>query len=109
MINVIIRDLPASIKGFTKKHEEGFTIVINAKHDDATRLDTYYHELRHIERGDMDRTDTQQVELEVINGIDPPKEPTLFGIPASEYLAIQRIEWAKNRRRLIARLKRSGR
>lgn len=65
-INVKLQDLPASVKGFTKKHNGEYTIILNAKHDDQTRQETYWHELAHITRDDHSREDTIRLEIELV-------------------------------------------
>lgn len=65
-INALLKDLPASVKGFTKKHNGEYTIVLNAKHDELTQKETYLHELEHIKRDDHNRTDTIKLELELV-------------------------------------------
>jgi hypothetical protein len=63
MINVVLIDLPCSIRGFTKKVSGGYTIVLNAKLNREQNEKTLKHELDHIENDDLFRDlDIQEVE-----------------------------------------------
>lgn len=103
MINTVIADLGTDESAaFTRKNIDGtYTIVLNGRYSAERLREAYEHELKHIEREDLeDVVNIQETELAVRDRA----EPTIFGIPASEYLARQKIEWAKNRRRLIAKM-----
>lgn len=57
--NVIYADMPATIKAYTVKCPEGsYTIVLNSRLTREQHLISYYHEMKHIENGDYDRTDS---------------------------------------------------
>lgn len=55
-MHVIIEDLPCRISGFTKKVDDHYTIVLNARLNDERQKAAYRHELEHIEEGDFDRS-----------------------------------------------------
>lgn len=66
MTHVELVDLPTTIRGFTKKTEDDYTIVINARMSENIRLRTYRHELEHIMRGDLDSlADIDRIEKEL--------------------------------------------
>lgn len=53
-IRVVLKDLPVTVRGFT--YDDGFgyyTIFINARLSNQMQLDTYEHELSHINNGDF--------------------------------------------------------
>lgn len=55
-IAVHLVDLPHEVKGFTKKNKDGsYTIMINARLSSEMQINTYDHEIRHIENGDYDK------------------------------------------------------
>lgn len=69
VVNVIMADdMPISETEFVKKNnDDSFTIMLNAKYDQATLQDAFKHALTHIENNDWDRgdeTDLQQIEAE---------------------------------------------
>lgn len=68
MINVELMDLPTTIRGFVTKSVDDYTIVINSKMSAEMQKQTYRHELRHIERGDLDGSgDIDRIEMEMQN------------------------------------------
>ena len=70
MTHVELVDLPTTIRGFTKKTEDDYTIVINARMSQETRVKTYRHELEHIARGDLDGSgDIDQIER-ILHDVD---------------------------------------
>ena len=53
-VRTIYQDMPCSIRGFCFHDEDGVPfIVINARMSVAQQKQTYRHELRHIDRGEM--------------------------------------------------------
>ena len=55
-VGVYLVDLPHGIKGFTRKNDDGsYTMLINARLSSEMQIQTYDHEIRHIENGDYDR------------------------------------------------------
>lgn len=63
MINVVLLNLPCSIRGFTKKRLEDFTIVLNARLSREQNEQTLQHELDHIKNDDLYReVDIQELE-----------------------------------------------
>ena len=55
-IGIYLADLPHGIRGFTRKNEDGsYTMLINARLNAEMQIQTYNHEIRHIDNGDYDR------------------------------------------------------
>lgn len=55
-VNVSIIDMPVSIPAFVKANSDGsYSIVLNARHTRERRLQSYEHELKHIQNGDYDK------------------------------------------------------
>ena len=53
-VRTIYQDMPCSIRGFCFHDEDGVPcIVINARMSVAQQKQTWRHELRHIDRGEM--------------------------------------------------------
>lgn len=71
MISVYLLDLPTTVRGFTKKTEDDYTIIINARMSDAMRKRTYKHELEHIEREDFN-SDVPTGEIETVRHKNTP-------------------------------------
>lgn len=71
MINVVYADLPPKVKGFTVLKDDYYTIVLNHNLTKEQNEVTYKHELKHIENGDFDKIDIQDIEtlahMEVIS------------------------------------------
>ena len=58
-VRTILQDLPVDIRGFVVTDENGDpTVVLNARHSRETNLETYRHELTHIEAGDFYRPES---------------------------------------------------
>lgn len=64
MIKVLMEDLPCSIKGFTYVDSEDFyTIVLNARLNHEQQVETYLHEMEHINNSDLySEQDTDTIE-----------------------------------------------
>ncbi len=62
-VNVILLDLPCSVRAFTKKHAEGYTIVLNARLNRETNQKSLEHELKHIRLNHLDtEINVQEIE-----------------------------------------------
>ena len=58
-VRTVLQDLPVPIKGFVVTDENGDpTIVLNARHNRETNLETYQHELAHILGNDIYRPES---------------------------------------------------
>lgn len=62
MINVIYADLPPRVKGFTVLKDDYYTIVLNHNLTKEQNEATYKHELKHIENGDFNKINIQDIE-----------------------------------------------
>ena len=63
MITILIRDLPPKVRALTVRVEEGvYTVILNARLPFEMQQKSYLHELRHIERGDFDGGDINEIE-----------------------------------------------
>lgn len=63
-VNVIIVDMPCSIRGFTRKNAENCTIFLNSRLNREQNLKTYKHELDHILKNHLDmEINVQEIEL----------------------------------------------
>lgn len=58
MINVVLLDLPTTVRGFCKKCGDDYAIVINARMSDDMRKRAYLHEVAHILGGDLDQEES---------------------------------------------------
>ncbi len=54
-VRAVIQDLPIGIKGFVVEDgvDDFYTIVLNARYSREANIETYRHELKHIENGDF--------------------------------------------------------
>ena len=58
---VILMDLPPKIHGLVWHDENGYvTICLNARDSRDRQKRAYFHEYRHIVRGDLDNTDYRE-------------------------------------------------
>lgn len=83
-------------------NEDGsYTVLINAKLSQDSQLKAYRHALNHINNGDFDKTDVQNIELQA-HEVKTSKD--LAPIPASKFeIQIKRLQ--KERKRLQKALK----
>ena len=70
MINVELINLPTTIRGFSKKTGDDYTIVLNAKMSQDIMRRTYRHELEHIERGDLDGSGDIDIIERILHDVD---------------------------------------
>ena len=62
---VIYQDLPTTIGGYVKETDGFYDIVLNSRMAHNKNLQTYRHEIWHIENHDLDREcSADQIELE---------------------------------------------
>lgn len=65
-VRVVMVDLPCSFKGFVKYDGENYVVVLNSRLNREQNMETYLHELKHIERGDLEKElNVQEVEYAV--------------------------------------------
>lgn len=105
MINTYIADLGSEESAaISRKNRDGtYTIVLNGRYTAERLKEAYEHELGHINNGDLEKNISIQ-EAELRNrGIETKTEPTVFGIPLSEYNKTRQSYWKQRRRRLLAK------
>ena len=61
---VYVVDLPDGINEMISSCSEGYTVYIDAKLDSFQVQKAYEHACRHIENGDFEKTDVQQIEAD---------------------------------------------
>lgn len=70
-INVRIMDMdvmiPEQICKCCDNGEEGYTIFLNARHTQERRMQAYKHAMNHIENGNFEKENVQEIELEAHN------------------------------------------
>ena len=58
-VRTVLQDLSVAVKGFIITDENGDpTIVLNARHNRETNIETYQHELAHILGNDLYRPES---------------------------------------------------
>ena len=62
MIKVVYADLPPRVKGFTVLKDGYYTIVLNHNLTREQNEKSYKHELKHIQNGDFEKIDIQDIE-----------------------------------------------
>ena len=65
-VRVVLQDPPTRIKGFVLPDatDDFYTIILNARHSRETNIETYKHELDHIENGDFYKDESaNEIEL----------------------------------------------
>ena len=63
-INAWLINMPTKVKGFTSKNEDdSYSVFINSRLTYEQRLKAYAHEIKHIENGDFDMFNTQEIEV----------------------------------------------
>lgn len=63
-MKAILLDLPTTVRGFVVGKDDP-TIVLNARLSHEANMETYRHELRHIERDDFERFNVETCECEI--------------------------------------------
>ena len=64
---VRLMDLPPRIKGFVTIRDGEPVIVLNARLNHEQNIKTFLHEKKHIERGDFEKIDVDQIERDAHN------------------------------------------
>lgn len=52
-INIVFVDLPYRVKGFCVQHSDGQTVCLNSRFANDANLQTYLHEISHINNDDF--------------------------------------------------------
>lgn len=64
IVNAWLINMDTKIKGFTSKNEDdSYSVFINSRLSYEQRMKAYAHELKHIENGDFDMFDVQEIEF----------------------------------------------
>lgn len=99
-ISVGYTKLRSRAAAVTYRNEDGsYTILLNPIYSQDRLLKAFEHELRHIEMDHHDGGDIQLIELEAKGTVDSVPKPTLFGIPVSEYAAMNRRQYEARKRK----------
>ena len=69
MIKVAYADLPPRVKGFTVLKDGYYTIILNHNLTKEQNKLTYLHELHHIQNGDFEKIDIQDIETLAHKGV----------------------------------------
>ena len=55
-VNVVLADLPSRISAYTVANPDlSYTVVLNSRLNHERQMESYAHEMFHIENGDYDR------------------------------------------------------
>lgn len=101
-------DMPTSVKSFCRANPDGsYTIVINAKLSDESRLARYRHEIKHIKNGDFDYDKNENVQVIETRAHAPNPEPGQAVVWMTQEEIQERIaQIRKRKRKLDAAIKR---
>lgn len=80
MDDVFVRcvDTPDRVHEFVVPGADGYNIYIDEKLDEDSRIKAYHHAMHHIENGDFNRRDVQEIESRAHRSLDPD-----FGSPGN--------------------------
>jgi len=57
-------DLPCRVKAVSTENEDGsYTVILNSKLNYEQNVESFKHEIRHIEKKDFDKDDVDMIEL----------------------------------------------
>lgn len=98
-VRVFKIDMPMSVKGYTVKKDDFYTIIINSNLNEAAQTETYNHELDHIKNGDFDYgvTETDQIELQAHGLPVPDPEPAAPVVKRKKRKRRKNNRWKKRR------------
>lgn len=68
MTRTILQDMPCSVRGFTRKSEDDYTIVLNSRLAYEANVHTYVHEVGHILDDDFSKHGVDQIERRAHGG-----------------------------------------
>ena len=64
MVLVKFVDLPCRVKAVSTENEDGsYTVILNSKLNYEQNVESFKHEIRHIEKKDFDKDDVDMIEL----------------------------------------------
>lgn len=64
---VRLMDLPPRIKGFVVRRNGEYVIVLNSRLNREQNMKTYLHEKKHIENGDFEKLNVDEIERDAHN------------------------------------------
>lgn len=67
-MNVVLMDLPTTVRGFVRLKEDYPTIVLNSRLSYEAQRECYKHELWHLLNNDFEKYDINSVEAEAHRG-----------------------------------------
>lgn len=92
---IVVNDLPDDVSAMvTKNLDESYTITLNGSFGLEQLKKAYLHELKHIEDNHFALLADEAEKL-----VRRTEEPTLFGMPASEYAAMCRRNYLRRKKR----------
>ncbi len=95
-VNVFLRDFPNTkeCEVITENSDGSYTIFLNSRMSHERQLNAYRHALEHIQNGDFQRQDVQQIEL-VAHALQQPTLP-----PREEEVkpVRRRRRWRRNKK-----------
>lgn len=68
-IYIYMQPLPRGLKSFATPCSDGYTVYIDPRLDRESQLQAYRHELDHIRKGDFEKKDVQEIELDELKGV----------------------------------------
>lgn len=70
-VNCRIADLPTTIPAYVVCNYDGsFTIILNARHTHERQLQSFYHEMHHINHGDYEKNNADMIEIRAHGMVD---------------------------------------
>lgn len=100
---VVLNSLPDDVPALVSKNpDETYTIALNAIYSTEKLQREYLHEIAHI-KGNHHELPTAEVAEKLVRG---QTEPTIFGLPLSEYREIARKNAIARRKKLLRTIKR---
>lgn len=96
-VNTFLVNFPSPGKEMVVQNEDGsYTVLINAKLSQDGQIEAYEHALKHIDRGDFEKSDVQSIELQA-HGVKVPED----FVPAPVSIYKKWIKQSKKKRRKI--------
>lgn len=98
-VNVVLLDFPNLQKEMVVPNEDGsFTILINAKHSTEQQAAAYDHAMEHIQAGDFQKKDVQQIEHTAHNlAVSKKAENTVPATSDALDKIMKRIRWERRK------------
>lgn len=69
--NVVLYELPTTIKAFTINNPDGcYTVIVNSRLSDVEQRKSCEHELKHIYNCDFEKEDADEIEFNIRKEVD---------------------------------------